>query len=251
MSFPEAGRRLQIPASSLYRLHREGRLEADGWRRMRNGRQQPLINVFRLRRVWDSLRLRAPKTGTRTAQPLPELPEPEPHQGEQVEPTPAAPHQVEHPAEPAAPPPAAPPPAGADWFDPDAPPGIFRPDGRIDAVAARAWKEVEAARRAAVERRAAEGKYLQVKDAEKAWGRAFGSLKQAVMGIPSKLRNDFADSADPTLLAEVERLCRAALEAAAESIKQGASADDDQEEGQAEGEPPKRKRGRSPKGRAA
>lgn len=97
------------------------------------------------------------------------------------------------------------------------PPGILLDDGTYNINQAKAWAELERARKLQVERLATEGKYMEADKVAPAWERALGAINRGVMGIGSRLKADRPElSLDVIDL--VEMLCREALEKASVEI---------------------------------
>jgi len=110
---------------------------------------------------------------------------------------------------------------GASVHMPDStdllPPGILLDDGTYNINQAKAWAELERARKLQVERLATEGKYMEVEKVAPAWERAMGAINRGVMGIGSRLKADRPEL-PLDVIDLVEALCREALEKASMEI---------------------------------
>lgn len=98
------------------------------------------------------------------------------------------------------------------------PAGLLLSDGTINSAQAKAWAELERARKLQVERLKAEGEVIARSEIEPAWARALVSINRSVMGIASRLKSDNADL-PLDIIEQVERLCREALNAASAELQ--------------------------------
>jgi hypothetical protein len=94
-------------------------------------------------------------------------------------------------------PPTPPEPQGPAFGDPAAThTGLVRPAKGSKVIpnlhqsinAAKAWGELEKARKLQVERLAAEGEYVRVSDIKPTWEKAFLAIQRGLMGVPSKVK---------------------------------------------------------------
>ena len=97
------------------------------------------------------------------------------------------------------------------------PDGIVLEDGLFNINQAKAWGELERARRLQVERLAAEGKYMEVDKIKPTWERALVAIKRGVMAIPSRIKADNSEL-PIEIYEELEKLCRETLETAAKEL---------------------------------
>ena len=98
------------------------------------------------------------------------------------------------------------------------PAGLLLSDGTINSSQAKAWAELERARKLQVERLKAEGEVISRAEIEPAWSRALVSINRSVMGIASRLKSDNGDL-PLDIIQQVERLCRDALNAASAELQ--------------------------------
>lgn len=97
------------------------------------------------------------------------------------------------------------------------PDGIVLEDGLFNINQAKAWGELERARKLQVERLAAEGKYMEVDKVKPTWERALIAIKRGVMAIPSRIKADNPDI-PIEVYEELDKLCRETLETAAKEL---------------------------------
>jgi hypothetical protein len=76
--------------------------------------------------------------------------------------------------------------------------------------AAKAWAELEKARKLQIERLALESEYVRKSDVKPTWEKAFLAVSRGVMGIASKIKSDHPD-ADFSIIEDIRAECRAAL----------------------------------------
>lgn len=76
--------------------------------------------------------------------------------------------------------------------------------------AAKAWGELEKARKLQVERLAAEGEYVRVSDIKPTWEKAFLAIQRGLMGVPSKVKAENPE-ASFELIESIRNECRDAL----------------------------------------
>jgi len=103
----------------------------------------------------------------------------------------------------------------------DLPEGVMFEDGQFNINQARAWKELEAARRLQIQRLADEEKYMHVEKVRPEWEKACQTINRSVMGIASRLKADRPETPLDTI-EFVRRLCRDALEKASVAMEDGA-----------------------------
>lgn len=92
-----------------------------------------------------------------------------------------------------------------------------KPNLLLATNAAKAWAELEKARKLQVERLAAEGQYVRISTIQPVWEKAFLSVSRSLMGVPSKIKSDFPDMSFEMVDA-IRRECRSCLEKAFHEI---------------------------------
>jgi hypothetical protein len=69
-----------------------------------------------------------------------------------------------------------------------------RPNLLTSINAAKAWAELEKARKLQIERLASEREYMRVTDVKPTWEKAFLAISRGLMGVPSKVKSEHPDA---------------------------------------------------------
>lgn len=86
----------------------------------------------------------------------------------------------------------------------------FAPNLLSSTNAAKAWAELEKARKLQIERLASEGEYVRKSDVKPTWEKAFLAVNRSVMGIASKIKSEHPELGFE-IVEEIRAECRAAL----------------------------------------